>query len=80
MCRGVPQAGKENTEGVESSLPCKCNAISLWFIGTFYAEIKIFQDPYDWIWSSLVPRFNGYSNEFHTFVLVIFYGSTSNYS
>lgn len=34
MCRGVPQAGKENTEAVESSLHCNGNAVSLGLIGT----------------------------------------------
>lgn len=34
MCRGVPQAGKENTVAVEPSLHCNGNAVSLGLIGT----------------------------------------------
>lgn len=34
MCRGVPQAGEQNAEGVEPSLHCNGNEIHLIFIGS----------------------------------------------
>lgn len=33
MCRGVPQAGEQNAEGVEPSLHCNANIIHVIVIG-----------------------------------------------